>query len=251
MGGCSAMRSARSEQGRVERVLGVDPSFNRSGWAILTRDGCGLSSPAACGVIIPRGSSRSERLLSIQRQFEQAVTRWRPAVAYFERPGSWQRKGGSRPETVEAMGMARGVMLTACAAQGVPAFEVDFRTVRRALLGHGNAGADHVVEFVTSRGLDPPRRPRGGVDLDAANAIMMAVYGLGCEVSIDGGGGTPPHGKGPRSVSAQLPLFEGFPDLQDSRLEAPQVSVLRKATGIKGQLPELVGSVDPQGAQGG
>ena len=197
-------------------LLGVDPSFNRSGWAILTRDGCGLSSLAACGVIIPRGSSRSERLLSIQRQFEQALMRWHPAVACFERPGSWQRKGGSRRETVEAMAMARGVMLAACAELEVPVFEVDFHTVRQVLLGRRNAGAAHVVEFVRSQGLDPPRRPRGGVDLDAANAIMMAVYGLGYEPSIDGGGGTPPYGKSRPRASAQLPLFQRFPDPQDA-----------------------------------
>jgi len=191
----------------------VDPSFNRSGWAILTRDGCGLSSLAACGVIIPRGSDRSERLLSIQRQFEQALMRWRPAVAFFERPGSWQRKRGSRRETVEAMGMARGVMLAACAELEVPVFEIDFHTVRQTLLGRRNAGAAHVVEFVRSQGLDPPRRPRGGVDLDVANAIVMAMYGLDHELSMDGGGGARPHGKGQRSVSAQLPLFEGFPNL--------------------------------------
>ncbi len=245
------MPSARPRCADGARFLGVDPSFNRTGWAILARDGCALSSLTACGIIIPRGSSRSERLLSIQRQFEQAVMRWRPAVAYFERPGSWQRRGGSRRETVEAMGMARGVMLAACAELEVPVFEVDFHTVRQVLLGRRNAGAAHVVEFVRSQGLDPPRRPRGGVDLDAANAIMMGVYGLGCEPPMDGRRGTPPHGKGRRSVSAQLPLFEGFPDLHDGRPEAPEISRLAETAGVKGQLPELVGSVDPQGAQGG
>ena len=171
------MRIARSPLAEGAATLGVDPSFNRTGWALLV----GARRPpslVACGVIIPRGSSRGERLLSIRRQFEGVLRSLRPALAWFERPGSWQRRGGSRRETVEAMAMARGVMLAACAELGVEVVEVDFQAVRRALLGRHNAGASSVLEFVRGLGVEPPRRPRGGVDLDVANAVLMAAYGL-------------------------------------------------------------------------
>jgi Holliday junction resolvasome RuvABC endonuclease subunit len=171
------MKSARPPSAEDAATLGVDPSFNRTGWALLV--GAPHSpSLVACGVIIPRGSSRGERLLSVRRQFEGVLRSLRPALAYFERPGSWQRRGGSRRETVEAMAMARGVMLAACAEIGVVAVEVDFQAVRRSLLGRHNAGADSVLEFVRGLGVEPPRRPRGGVDMDVANAILMAAYGL-------------------------------------------------------------------------
>lgn len=74
--------------------------------------------------------------------------------------------------------MARGVMLAACAELGVEAVEVDFQAARRALLGRHNAGASSVLEFVRGLGVEPPRRPRGGVDMDVANAVLMAAYGL-------------------------------------------------------------------------
>lgn len=79
--------------------------------------------------------------------------------------------------------MARGVMLAACAELGVKAREVDFQVARRALLGRHNAGADSVLDFVRGLGVEPPRRPRGGVDMDVANAVLMAAYGLVSEPS--------------------------------------------------------------------
>lgn len=159
-------------------TLGVDPSFNRTGWVLLTREGGSMPSMVACGIITPSGHSRGQRLESIQRQFLNVLARWTPREVYLERPGNWQRREGSRRETIEVMAMARGVMLAACAEKRVPAREVGFRTVRRALLGRGNANAAMLVDFVTSQGLPPPSRPRGAVDLDVANAIAMAIYGL-------------------------------------------------------------------------
>jgi hypothetical protein len=72
------------------------------------------------------------------------------------------------------------------------------------------------VELVECLGLGPPRQPRGGVDLDVVDAIMMALYELGHELSMDGRGGAPSHGNGWRRVSAQLPAFGEFPNLQDA-----------------------------------
>jgi len=173
------MRIARLSTADGAATLGVDPSFNRTGWALLAG---GHHPPLliAWGVIIPRGHGRGERLLNIRRQFEGVLRSLRPALAYFERPGSWQRRGGSRRETVEVMAMCRGVMLAACAELGVEAIEVDFQAARRALLGRHNAGADAVLKFVRGLGVEPPQRPRGSVDMDVANAVLMAAYGLVC-----------------------------------------------------------------------
>ena len=159
-------------------TLGVDPSFNRTGWAVLTHEDGSTLSMVACGIVTPSGQSRGQRLESIQRQFSDVLARWTPREAYFERPGNWQRREGSRRETIEVMAMARGVMLATCAEKRVPAWEIDFHTVRRALLGRGNANAAMLVDFVTSQGLPPPFRPRGAVDLDVANAIAMAIFGM-------------------------------------------------------------------------
>jgi Holliday junction resolvasome RuvABC endonuclease subunit len=158
-------------------VLGVDPSFNRTGWCLLEQAN---SRPRmiASGVIVPKGAGRPAQLLSIRQQFEAVLSRWPAAEAYFERPGAWQRKGGTRRETVEAMSMSRAVMLLACAERGVPAYEVDVHVVRRAMLGRVNAGAKDILAALHREGFEVPSRPRGAPDLDVANAALVAVYGL-------------------------------------------------------------------------
>ena len=74
--------------------------------------------------------------------------------------------------------MVRGVAMTACARHGVPAQEVGFQTVRRALMGTGSPAAEAVAEFVEEEGFTLPRLRTGRRDRDIANAIMMALYGL-------------------------------------------------------------------------
>jgi Holliday junction resolvasome RuvABC endonuclease subunit len=158
-------------------VLGVDPSFNRTGWCVLEQ---ASSRPrmVASGVIVPRGDGRSTQLLSIKQQFEGVLARWPAAEAYFERPGAWQRKGGTRRETVEAMSMSRAVMVLACAERGLPVIEVELHVLRRAMLGRVNAGAADVLQFLRQGGFEVPCRPRGGPDMDVANAMVVAIYGL-------------------------------------------------------------------------
>jgi len=46
--------------GRVA-ILGVDPSFNRTGWCLLDADAGGVRL-AAAGIIAPKGDGRPEQL---------------------------------------------------------------------------------------------------------------------------------------------------------------------------------------------
>jgi len=168
------------------RPMGVDPSFRRTGWAVLNCDCRGQPGLVASGSIVPRGSSRGEGLLSIQSQLQAIVQAWRPTSVIFEQPGKWMRRVGCSRESVEVMAMARGVMLAACAAMGIPAFEVDFQVVRLAFVGQRNASKAAAVALVSHLGLAPPRRPRGSVDLDVVDAIMMALYGFENGLPTDG-----------------------------------------------------------------
>jgi Holliday junction resolvasome RuvABC endonuclease subunit len=158
-------------------VLGVDPSFNRTGWSFIEK-AAGGARLIESGVIVPRGAGRPSQLLSIKQQFEAVLFRWPAAEAYFERPGAWQRKGGTRRETIEAMSMSRAVMVLACAERGLAVLEVELHVLRRAMLGRVNAGAADVLQLLRSEGFEVPCRPRGGPDLDVANAVLVGLYGL-------------------------------------------------------------------------
>lgn len=121
---------------RDRLVLGIDPSFNRSGWALLDASHHRARLLDAA-LIVPKGADRPSQLLSIQQQFDGIVEGKEGVSAYFERPGAWQRKGGTRRETVEALSMSRAVMLLVCALRAVAAHDVDVHVVRRAMFGRG------------------------------------------------------------------------------------------------------------------
>ena len=101
-------------------ILGVDPSFNRTGWAILAAG----PTIVTTGVVKPGKGTRSEQLFRIERIFESAIEGYDLAAAYFEDAGAWTRPGGMRAETLVAPAMAKGVMLSVCAGNSIPAHEV-------------------------------------------------------------------------------------------------------------------------------
>jgi len=107
--------------------------------------------------------------------FRGVLAKWQPDEVHFELPGKWMHQHLSR-NAVEAMGMARGVMLMACAERHIPAFEVDFHTIRRQMLGHWKAGKPAVVKYLWTLGVELPTRTGGYVDLDVVDAIMVALH---------------------------------------------------------------------------
>ncbi len=87
-------------------------------------------------------------------------------------------RAGSSRVSVEAMAMARGLFLAACAEQEATVQEVEFQEVRRALIGRHNAGKPDARALLESLSLTPPVTRRKGTDWDRVDATMMALYGL-------------------------------------------------------------------------
>jgi len=162
----------------VIRLLGVDPAYRRTGWAIITSDETGDPVVEANGVIVTEATSLASGLLHIEEQFQQVLEAWRPARALLEKPGRWMHKSGTSRHSVELMAMARGAMMKACGRVGIPVSEVDFQQVRLALLGRANAGKAEAADLLRSLGLMPAGSAAGRIDSDVIDAIMMALYGL-------------------------------------------------------------------------
>jgi Holliday junction resolvasome RuvABC endonuclease subunit/integrase len=160
------------------RVMGVDPAYWRTGWAILDRASDGKPFLAASGTFVPPPGKRAQGLLNVERQLHDVLQQHKPAAVYVEKPGRWVHRSGTSRETVELMAMARGSIIKVCEELGIPAFQIDFQRVRLALLGRGNAGKADAADLIRSHGLMPPNLPRGDIDFDVVDAIMMALYGL-------------------------------------------------------------------------
>ena len=113
--------------------------------------------------------------MSLNTRFQGVLEEQRPSFVTIEGPGRWMRRGTTR-KTVELMAMARSIYLMACAEHATPAYEVAFQEVRRVGLGNGNAPAEAVTDSIQDEGLRLPRRSRGGLDMDIASALIMAIY---------------------------------------------------------------------------
>jgi len=76
-------------------------------------------------------------------------------------------------KTAVVLGEARGVVVAACAASGVPVYEYAPRRVKQALVGFGGADKSQVGKMITAM-LGLSEQP----EEDAADALAMAICHL-------------------------------------------------------------------------
>lgn len=76
-------------------------------------------------------------------------------------------------KTAVVLGEARGVVIAACAASGVPVYEYAPRRVKQALVGFGGADKSQVGKMITAM-LGLSEQP----EEDAADALAMAICHL-------------------------------------------------------------------------
>jgi len=76
-------------------------------------------------------------------------------------------------KTVLMLGEARGAVITACVAQGVPVYEYAPRLVKRAVVGFGGAEKEQVAKMVMTL-LALREQPQE----DAADALAIAICHL-------------------------------------------------------------------------
>lgn len=143
------------------KILGVDPGSRAAGWALV--DFTASPRLAAAGVLRPPAGELAGRLLWLFREMGAVLERERPDRAAVERVFS-----GANPQSLITLGEARGVLLLALAAAGVPAAEITPAEIKKSVAGSGNAEKEQVRRMVTSL---LGRR----LALDAADAAAAAL----------------------------------------------------------------------------
>jgi len=114
-------------------------------------------------------SGPEERLLVIHAAVREALARRRPRIAVVERLFF-----SRNVRTAMAVGEARGVILLACAQEGVPVTEYTPLQVKEAVVGYGRASKRQVKDAVQWRlGMERPPTPA-----DAADALAIALCHL-------------------------------------------------------------------------
>ena len=148
------------------RVLGIDPGTASTGFGVVESAAQRLS--AVCGGVI---STRSDaplerRLAEIAASLGDLLDEHRPAALSIE-----EVYFGRNVRSAFAVGQARGAVLAAAGARGVPCFSYTPQAVKLAVCGSGAAAKDQVQRMVGALlGLaEPPKSDH------AADALALAI----------------------------------------------------------------------------
>jgi crossover junction endodeoxyribonuclease RuvC len=147
------------------RILGVDPGLNRCGWGLIISEGSRLSH-IAHGVITPDPKQPlAQRLAAVCAGIEAVIAAHAPDEAAVE-----ETFVNANPRAALALGQARGAAMVAVARCGLAAGEYPPATIKKAVVGTGQADKAQIAFMV--RRLLPAC---GDAGADAADALAVAI----------------------------------------------------------------------------
>lgn len=151
----------------VMRVLGVDPGLTRCGVGVVEgAPGRRLTLVDVDVIRTPASDSLGERLLAIEAQIDEWLSRYRPDTVAIERVFSQHNL-----RTVMGTAQASGVAALVAARRGIPVVTHTPSEVKAAVSGNGSADKAQVAAMVT-RLLKLNQTP---TPADASDALALAI----------------------------------------------------------------------------
>jgi crossover junction endodeoxyribonuclease RuvC len=147
------------------RILGVDPGTRVAGWALVETSG-NRSKLVAFDVLRMKTETMPERLRELADGLRIVIRAQAPTVVAVE-----TQFFGQSATSAFAVGMSRGVSLLVAAESGVAVHEYTPATVKKAVVGNGNASKEQVAAMVrVILGLAEVPKPT-----DVTDAIAIAL----------------------------------------------------------------------------
>ena len=146
-------------------ILGLDPSLSCTGWGLVRAEGSRLSHVANGQVPTDPKAALADRLAALQAALAEVIGRHRPARAAVE-----EVFVNKNPQSTLKLAQARGAVLAACGAAGLPVREHAARAVKKAVVGTGGAEKRQVAAMIAV--LLPGAQIAGS---DAADALAVAI----------------------------------------------------------------------------
>jgi crossover junction endodeoxyribonuclease RuvC len=147
-------------------VLGIDPGTASTGFGLVERRGGALVSLGGGVISTKAGEPLELRLAAIASSLEELIAAHRPAALAVE-----DIFFGRNVRTAFAVGQARGAVLAAAGAGGIPCFAYTPQAVKLAVCGSGRAGKEQVQRMVAAL-LGLPSPPASD---HAADALALAI----------------------------------------------------------------------------
>ncbi len=152
------------------RILGIDPGLDRTGWAILDKDGPAAPSLSASGLIhTPKNTPLEKRLAAIYDALSSLIEQQRPDEVSIEEV-FFSKRADTQANTTHA----RGVILLACEKARLPISAYNPRTIKKTVSGSGAADKRQMqrVVQITLNLVSPPAPD------DVADAMAAALCHL-------------------------------------------------------------------------
>jgi crossover junction endodeoxyribonuclease RuvC len=148
------------------RILGIDPGTRTVGYAVVDFDGSRVK-PVDYNVIDAKGTDDySQRFVYIHNELHRIILSTRPEVAAIEEVFT----SLALKRSIE-IGEGRGVAILTAALAGLPVYSYSVKTVKKSVVGNGNADKAAVQKMVKLLlGLQEIPRPD-----DAADALAIAI----------------------------------------------------------------------------
>lgn len=147
------------------RILGIDPGSLATGYGIVEQHGFDLSF-VGCGVVRSTPTlAMAERLKEIYEGIRAVIDSHAPHHAAIE-----EVFVAKNPGSAIKLGQARGVLLLAVSQCGLPLQEFSPKTVKQAVVGHGQAGKEQMQQAVRAL-----LKLSASPSPDAADALAIAM----------------------------------------------------------------------------
>lgn len=148
------------------RIIGIDPGYAISGFAVLDYDGRAFKVCDYGAVTTSAHTPFTDRLLILHDSLKEILERYRPDCMAIE-----ELFFSRNTTTAIGTAQARGVLILAAAEAGVPVYEYTPMQVKVAVTGYGRAAKQQVQEMVrTLLKLKAVPKPD-----DVADALAIAI----------------------------------------------------------------------------
>lgn len=126
------------------RIVGIDPALTITGYGVIEAKQKNLALLEAGIIKTLANRPLAERLNNIFSAVVKLIKDSRPDVLVLEKLYAHYR----HPVTAYLLGQARGVILLACAKEGIPVAEYAATRVKKALTGRGLASKYQVQRMI-------------------------------------------------------------------------------------------------------
>lgn len=157
-------------------LMGIDPGFDRIGWAVCTQTGTTLT-PIAFGCIkTNRKETQLQRYQQLSNDLSGIISKHKPSAAAVE-----SLFFATNQKTAIAVAQARGIILAKLIEQNVAIFEYTPLQIKQAATGYGSAdkaAVEKMVRLQLKLTSDP-------IIDDAIDALAMVIT-LNARMRTDG-----------------------------------------------------------------